>query len=47
MKQSANFSAFVDAFHAYKRYDQFGYDALEVLFEYLEQYEEDKNQTWN
>jgi hypothetical protein len=41
MKQTVNFSAFVDAFNAYKRYDQFGYDALEVLFEYLEQYEED------
>ena len=41
MKQTVNFSAFVDAFHAYGRYDQFGYDALQVLFEYLEQYEED------
>ena len=41
MKQSLNFSAFVDAFRAHGRYDQFGYDALEVLFEYLEQYEED------
>ena len=44
MKQSLNFSAFIDAFHAYKRYDQFGYDALKVLFEYLEQYEEDCGQ---
>lgn len=44
MKQSVNFSAFVDAFRAYNRYDQFGYDALEVLFEYLEQYEEDCGQ---
>ena len=41
MKQTANFSAFVDAFRAHGRYDQFGYDALQVLFEYLEQYEED------
>lgn len=40
MKQSINFSAFVDAFHAYKRYDQFGYDALKVIFDYLEEYEE-------
>lgn len=40
MKQSVNFSAFVDAFHAYKRYDQFGYDALKVIFDYLEEYEE-------
>ena len=44
MKQTVNFSAFVDAFHAYNRYDQFGYDALQVLFEYLEQYEEDCGQ---
>ena len=44
MKQTVNFSAFVDAFHAYDRYDQFGYDALQVLFEYLEQYEEDCGQ---
>ena len=41
MKQSANFSAFIDAFHAYGRYDQFGYDALQVLFEYLEEFEAD------
>jgi hypothetical protein len=41
MKQSINCSAFIDAFHAYDRYDQFGYDALEVLFDYLEQLEED------
>lgn len=40
MKQSINFSTFVDAFHAYKRYDQFGYDALKVIFDYLEEYEE-------
>ena len=44
MKQSVNFSAFVDAFHAHDRYEQFGYDALQVLFEYLEQYEEDCGQ---
>ena len=41
MKRSVNFSAFVDAFRAHGRYDQFGYDALQVLFVYLEQYEED------
>jgi len=39
MKQSVNFSAFCDAFHAYKRYDQFGYQALQILFEYLEEME--------
>lgn len=41
MKQTVNQLAFMDAFHAHGRYDQFGYDALRVLFEYLEQYEED------
>ena len=41
MKQSVNFSAFVDAFRAHGRYDQFGYDALQVLFEYLEELEAD------
>lgn len=40
MKQSINFSAFVDAFHAFDRYDQFGYEALKVIFEYLEEYED-------
>ena len=41
MKQSVNFYAFVDAFHAFKRYDQFGYTALQLLFEYLEELEQD------
>jgi hypothetical protein len=40
MKQTINLSAFMDAFHAYKRYDQFGYSALEILFSYLEEYED-------
>lgn len=40
MKQTVNLSAFVDAFHAYKRYDQFGYTALQILFDYLEEYED-------
>lgn len=40
MKQTVNFSAFCDAFHACKRYDQFGYNALQILFEYLEEYED-------
>ena len=40
MKQTINFSAFIDAFHAYQRYDQFGYDALQILFDYLEEYED-------
>ena len=40
MKQTINFSDFVDAFRAYDRYDQFGYQALMVIFEYLEEMEE-------
>lgn len=39
MKQTVNFSDFVDAFRAYDRYDQFGYQALMVIFEYLEEME--------
>lgn len=41
MKQSITFSQFVDAFHAYDRYDSFGYDGLRVIFDYLESYEQD------
>ena len=41
MRQTVNFSAFVDAFRVHGRYDQFGYDALKVLFEYLEELEAD------
>jgi hypothetical protein len=44
MKQSINFSDFCDAFHAHNRYDSFGYDALRVIFDYLEQYERDCNE---
>lgn len=40
MKQSVNFNDFVDAFHAFDRYDQFGYSALRVIFDYLEEYED-------
>jgi len=40
MKQSVNFSSFVDAFRSMDRYDQFGYSALRVIFDYLEEYEE-------
>ena len=40
MKQLVNFIDFVDAFHAHQRYDQFGYEALKVIFDYLEEYEE-------
>lgn len=40
MKHTVNFSAFVDAFRTYDRYDHFGYDALYALFEYCEGLEE-------
>lgn len=40
MKQTVNLSAFMDAFHTYKRYDQFGYKALQILFDYLDEYED-------
>ena len=40
MKKSVNFCEFVDQFRAHNRYDQFGYDALRVLFDYFEEYEE-------
>lgn len=41
MKTTLNKSAFMDAFHAYDRYDQFGYAALSSLFDYLEDMEAD------
>lgn len=41
MKQSVTFNDFCDAFHAYDRYDSFGYDGLRVIFDYLESYEQD------
>lgn len=40
MKQTVNFSAFILAFHSMNRYEQFGYDALRIIFDYLEEYEE-------
>ena len=40
MKQSVTFSQFVDAFRAHDRQDQFSYDALRVLFDEFEDYED-------
>lgn len=40
MKQTITFSQFVDAFRAHDRQDQFSYGALRVLFDELEDYEE-------
>lgn len=40
MKTAVTFSSFIDDFRAMNRYDQFGYQALRVIFDYLEEYEE-------
>ena len=40
MKQSVNFNDFIDAFKRFARYDNFGYSALRVIFDYLEEYED-------
>jgi hypothetical protein len=40
MKSTVNFSEFCDAFHKSER-DNFSYEGLRALFDYLEQYEED------
>lgn len=41
MKQSVNFSDFCDAFRQAGRNDNFSYQGKRVLFDYLEQYEDD------
>lgn len=41
MKTTVTKSDFIDAFRRYGRYEQFGYDALVSLFEYLEELEDD------
>jgi len=41
MKQTVNKEDFMHAFHRFNRYEQFGYDALSVLFDYYEQLEDD------
>jgi hypothetical protein len=40
MKTSVNFSSFIDSFKSMDRYDSFGYQALRVIFDYLEELEE-------
>ena len=39
MKTTVNFSYFVDSFKSMDRYDSFGYQALRVIFDYLEELE--------
>lgn len=41
MKQIIGQSQFIDAFRSMGRYEQFGYDALVSLFDYMEQLESD------
>lgn len=44
MKQSINLYQFRDAFHRMDRADAFSYEGLEVLFNGLEEFEEDTNE---
>jgi hypothetical protein len=44
MKQSVNFNDFIDAFKAHDRYDGYGYEALRVIFDYLDEYEQETGQ---
>ena len=41
MKQTINFSQFIDAFRDHNRLDNFTYDGLEALFDYLEELGDD------
>lgn len=45
MFQSVTFSAFCDSFRSLDRQDQFTYAGKRVLFDYLEQYEEDTGES--
>jgi hypothetical protein len=44
MKTTIDFSDFRDAFRRYGRQDQFSYEGQKVLFDYLEQLEQDTGQ---
>ena len=41
MKQTVNLQAFRDAFHRMGRKDQFSYEGLDILFNYLKDWEQD------
>lgn len=41
MKTQVNFNAFQEAFERHGRSDQFGYQGLRILFDYLEELEKD------
>ena len=40
MKQTVNFTDFVDTFNGHDRGDQFTYEGLRALFDYIEEYED-------
>ena len=44
MKQTINLSSFCDAFHRCDRGGQFSYSALELIFDYIEEYENDSGE---
>ena len=44
MKQTVDFQTFRDTFRAYDRMDNFSREGMEVLFDYLEQYEQDSGE---
>ena len=44
MKQTVNFNQFVDAFNNAGRQDQFSYEALQAIFEYITDYEQDSGE---
>ena len=40
MIETVTLNDFIDRFRAFDRYDNFGYEGLKALFEYLEEYED-------
>lgn len=40
MIETVTLNDFIDKFRAFNRYDNFGYEGLKALFEYLEEYED-------
>lgn len=46
MIAAVNFNDFVDAFRAFDRYNNFGYEGLKALFDYLENYEEETGESY-
>lgn len=46
MKQTINLYQFRDAFNRMDRADAFSYEGLEILFNGIEEFEEDTNEEW-